>query len=262
MIQANYRDLTDAQLEDYLAEDLFNDEMRRLYAKKMATDPAFRKDQAEKAAIQAKHHAPVDDGTAAYRKREERKFWGVVQGIGQGIEHISIWAFPPSAGIFAALHAAADDYRAAGGSLVEGAASYAAGRVLHWAGRAIGKVFAKAPTRQSLLGELAQQGVRHTPENVVAIARDASGRVVFLESGNARAGLQHIVQEHGAQFAQRGITEAQIPDAVMAAATRGRQVGMQGTRPIFEVEFNGQTQRIAVTVGDNGFIVGANPAGQ
>src|SRR5580704_14777041 len=53
---------------------------------------------------------------------------------------------------------------------------------------------------------------------------------------------------------------AQIPDAVMAAVTRGKQVGMQGIRPIFEVEFGGKTQRIAVTVGNNGFIVGANPA--
>lgn len=110
------------------------------------------------------------------------------------------------------------------------------------------------------MGELAEQGVRHTPERVVVIGRDAGGRVVFLEQGNARAGLQHIVEQHGADFARRGIPEAQIPDAVLAAATRGRQVGMQGARPIFEVEFNGQTHRIAVTVGDNGFIVGANPA--
>jgi hypothetical protein len=111
-----------------------------------------------------------------------------------------------------------------------------------------------------LLNELAQQGVKHTLENVVAIAKDASGKIVFLETGGPNAGLQHIVQEHGAQFAQQGIAEAQIPDAVMAAVTRGRQVGMQGTRPIFEVEFGGKTQRIAVTVGNNGFIVGANPA--
>jgi hypothetical protein len=62
------------------------------------------------------------------------------------------------------------------------------------------------------------------------------------------------------QFAEQGIAEAQIPDAVMAAVIRGRQVGMQGTRPIFEVEFGGNIQRIAVTVGNNGFIVGANPA--
>ncbi|MFO0843757.1 MAG: hypothetical protein U0797_15410 [Gemmataceae bacterium] len=111
-----------------------------------------------------------------------------------------------------------------------------------------------------MLEELAQQGVKHTPEQVVAIARDAAGKVVFLEEGNARAGLRHIVEQHGADFARRGIPEERIPEAVLAAATRGTQVGIQGTRPIFEVDFDGQTRRIAVTVGANGFIVGANPA--
>jgi len=117
-------------------------------------------------------------------------------------------------------------------------------------------------TRESLLGDLAKGGVRHSPDKVVVIGRDASGKVVFLEQGNAKAGLQHIVDAHGADFARRGIPVEQVPDAVLAAATRGRPVGMQGTRPIYEVEFNGQTHRIAVTVGDNGFIVGANPAGK
>jgi hypothetical protein len=115
-------------------------------------------------------------------------------------------------------------------------------------------------TRDSLLEELAQQGVKHTPEQVVAIARDAAGRIVFLEEGNTRAGLRHIVEQHGADFTRRGIPEERIPEAVLAAATLGRHIGTQGTRPIFEVDFDGQTQRIAVTVGANGFIVGANPA--
>ena len=120
-----------------------------------------------------------------------------------------------------------------------------------------------AATRESLLGELATKGVKHTPDKVVAIAKDGTGKVVFLEQGNAKAGLQHIVDQHGADFARRGIPAEQIPDAVLAAATRGKPVGFQGAgtgRPIYEVEFNGQTHRIAVTVGDNGFIVGANPA--
>src|SRR5882724_1991482 len=73
-------------------------------------------------------------------------------------------------------------------------------------------------TREALLEELAKQGVKHSPEHVVAIARDAGGRVVFLEEGNARAGLVHIVAQHAADFARRGISEAQIPDAVMQAA--------------------------------------------
>jgi hypothetical protein len=44
----------------------------------------------------------------------------------------------------------------------------------------------------------------------------------------------------------------------MQAVLSGKQVGMQGTRPIFEVTFNGTTQRVAVTVGNNGYVVGAN----
>jgi hypothetical protein len=79
--------------------------------------------------------------------------------------------------------------------------------------------------KNGLLNELAQQGVKHTPENVVAIAKDAGGKIVFLEKGSPKAGLQHIVEQHGSQFARQGIAEAQIPEAVMAAVTRGKQVG-------------------------------------
>lgn len=47
----------------------------------------------------------------------------------------------------------------------------------------------------------------------------------------------------------------------MQAVTKGRQVGLQGTkgtRPIFETSFNGKTHKVAVTVSENGYIVGAN----
>lgn len=50
----------------------------------------------------------------------------------------------------------------------------------------------------------------------------------------------------------------------MEAVTKGKIVGYQGRgvgRPIYEPPVNGQTRRIAVTTGSNGFIVGANPAG-
>ena len=52
---------------------------------------------------------------------------------------------------------------------------------------------------------------------------------------------------------------AEIPDAAIRAATEGVTVGIQGTRPIFEIVYKGVRQRIAVTVGNNGFVVGANP---
>jgi len=44
----------------------------------------------------------------------------------------------------------------------------------------------------------------------------------------------------------------------MQAVLSGKQVRMQGTRPIFEVTFNGTAQRVAVAVGNNGYVVGAN----
>ncbi|MBB5124128.1 hypothetical protein [Streptomyces griseoloalbus] len=45
------------------------------------------------------------------------------------------------------------------------------------------------------------------------------------------------------------------------ALTEGTRVGTQGAgRPIFEVDFQGKTLRVAVSVGDNGYVIGANIA--
>jgi filamentous hemagglutinin len=115
-----------------------------------------------------------------------------------------------------------------------------------------------------LINELAESGVKFTPENVVATARSPSGTVVFLETGNSASGLSHILQEHAADFANVGISEAQIPSVIMRAVSEGKIVGYQGRgtgRPIYEVTINGRPQRIAITTGSNGYIVGANPVG-
>jgi hypothetical protein len=52
---------------------------------------------------------------------------------------------------------------------------------------------------------------------------------------------------------------------VHEAATRGEYTGrIQGRppgRPIFAIEYDGKTKYIAVTIGRNGYIVGANPVG-
>jgi hypothetical protein len=47
---------------------------------------------------------------------------------------------------------------------------------------------------------------------------------------------------------------------VKKTLTEGTRVGTQGTgRPIYEVTFNGKVQRLAISVGDNGYVIGANP---
>ena len=118
---------------------------------------------------------------------------------------------------------------------------------------------------QADLDALAANGVKFSPQNVVATGTTQSGQIVFLETGSTRAGLQHIVDAHVTDFANIGVSEEQIPSVVMQAVTRGNIVGYQGRdggRPIYQTTINGQPQRIAVTVGSNGFIVGANPAGR
>ncbi|AHK21643.1 hypothetical protein BF17_22040 [Yersinia similis] len=117
---------------------------------------------------------------------------------------------------------------------------------------------------KSLLKEMTAQGIKYSPENIVSVARDSSGKIIFLETGSPTAGLQHIIKEHGSQFSQLGVSEAQIPSVVMKAVTQGKVVGYQGSgtgRPIYETIINGQKYNIAVTVGSNGYIVGANLRG-
>jgi hypothetical protein len=118
-------------------------------------------------------------------------------------------------------------------------------------------------TAAELIAELQHAGIRHNPENIIWITKLPNGKIAFLEMGSTRAGLQHILQKHALDFANKGIVADQIPDAILAAITNGTIVGYLGSgrepRPIYQVNFQGQNLYIAVTVSQNGFIVGANP---
>jgi hypothetical protein len=119
-----------------------------------------------------------------------------------------------------------------------------------------------ALNRQGLIDDLGRSGIKHTPENIVDIRKTQDGKIVFLETGNRQAGLEHILVRHEQDFANVGIHADQIPDAVMTAVTQGKVIGHQGKnqgRTIYDVVFNDTRHRISVTVSDNGFIVGANP---
>ena len=70
------------------------------------------------------------------------------------------------------------------------------------------------------LDELANSGVKYNPDNIVAITKTADGRLVWFENGKV--------------------------------------VGTQRTRTLYEVMYEGKIQRVAISIGDNGFIVGAN----
>ena len=116
--------------------------------------------------------------------------------------------------------------------------------------------------RQGLLDELGQSGIKHTPGSIVDIRKTQNGKIVFFETGNRQAGLEHILVRHQQDFANVGIRADQIPDAVMTAVTQGQVIGYQGRnqgRTIYDTVFNDTRHQISVTVSDNKSIVGANP---
>jgi hypothetical protein len=144
------------------------------------------------------------------------------------------------------------------GELIE-AVKKLLGRLLSWGDDPVRGP--RKPSRQELLDELRKKGVKHNPTEIVEIGKNDAGDVIFLENGNSRAGLLHIKERHAGDFANLGVPESKIGSLVFTAATEGTVVGTQRTRPIYEVVFEGKTYKVAVSVGTNGFIVGANPVG-
>lgn len=135
--------------------------------------------------------------------------------------------------------------------------------------------------RRRLIAQLKDKGIKHSPENILQIEKiedlnkieelnrilgntpDQKIDIVFLERGNDEAGFQHILTEKRKKnFAERGISEDEIPELLITASTKGKIIGTQGRRGdriVYEVEFNGTTQYVSVSVANNGYIVGANP---
>ncbi|WP_449417926.1 hypothetical protein [Phormidium nigroviride] len=117
--------------------------------------------------------------------------------------------------------------------------------------------------KATLIAELQQAGIKHTPEKILRIAKLSDGKIVFLEEGKGGkrgSGLKHILENHQQEFATRGLSETNLPDAIINAVTQGEIVDYQQTnRPIYKISFNNKIQLIAVTVADNGYIVCANP---
>ena len=109
------------------------------------------------------------------------------------------------------------------------------------------------------------KGYKISPENVIGIVKDNSGKIIWLEKGRLDgkpSGLVHILDAHQNDFNAKGIATEDIADLVLTAVSKGRIVGYQGKgegRPIYEVDYKGEIYQIAITVGDNGYIVGANP---
>ena len=62
----------------------------------------------------------------------------------------------------------------------------------------------KGTINQQYLEEMSKNGVKFSPENILKVEKLADGKIVFLETGNSSAGLQHIVERHASDFTKIG----------------------------------------------------------
>ncbi len=121
-------------------------------------------------------------------------------------------------------------------------------------------LMSKASNYVQLIAELTERGIKHNPKAIVAITKLNNGQIIFLETGNAQAGWQHILEKHRPDFENRGISPNQIVDLLMLAIKQGQLLGTQGrSRRIYQVNFESQLQYISIDLGSNGYLVSANP---
>lgn len=113
----------------------------------------------------------------------------------------------------------------------------------------------------ALIGEVQRQGHKISADRVMRIGRDQRGKVLWIEQGDDRAGVAHLLDvKRVGDFTSFGIAQNDIVDVVFKAATEGVPVGVTGIdRVVFLVDYHGKPMRIAVSIGKNGFIVGGNP---
>lgn len=116
-------------------------------------------------------------------------------------------------------------------------------------------------TDSALIAQAQRQGHKISADKVLRIGRDRDGRVVWLEEGHEQAGARHLMAPgRVSEFAAAGVNQVDIVDVVFRAATMGNPVGISGrNRLVFETEHQGKKILVAITIGSNGYIVGANP---
>ncbi|MBL8094843.1 MAG: hypothetical protein JNL73_11815 [Anaerolineales bacterium] len=110
-----------------------------------------------------------------------------------------------------------------------------------------------------LIQKVQDNGAKISPERVTWIRELDDGRIVWLEQGNDRSGLEHIVASHGDQFQTKGVPPADIP-AILADAIESEPVLVfDSGEAIYSVSYGGNRFHVLIAVGDNGYIVTAHP---
>ncbi len=109
---------------------------------------------------------------------------------------------------------------------------------------------------QNLMDELAGSGVKYNPDEVIVITKTSDGHLLWLEQGNAKSGLTHILERHAVDFESQGIDN--IPQLLSSVIKNSPIKTGSNSKGLFaDYVLNGNKYRVAF--GTNGYIVSFYP---
>jgi hypothetical protein len=107
-----------------------------------------------------------------------------------------------------------------------------------------------------LMDELAKSGVKYNVDDVIMVIKTPDGKLLWLENGNSKSGLNHITEGHAADFANKGVND--IPDFLnKTLQNKPVNSGTGAVGPFADYEIGGSKYR--VVFGTNGYIVSFFP---
>lgn len=90
---------------------------------------------------------------------------------------------------------------------------------------------------------------------------ERNNKFFWLEQGNEKSGLNHIISKHGKEFESNGIEISEIPRLIRRCLIDNKIIAYQRcnkTRPIYSTKYKEKEYFLAITVSNKGFVVGAN----
>lgn len=114
---------------------------------------------------------------------------------------------------------------------------------------------------EHLLNELRQSGVKFTEKEVIMITKTKKNELVWLEKGNERKGLEHILLRHEKDLERKfGVKKQEIPNFVKDVFTNGVETRNEFKNGGYQKEYLYKGKYIVISgVGTNGFIVSIYP---
>lgn len=109
---------------------------------------------------------------------------------------------------------------------------------------------------KKLMQELADSGVKYNADEVVMVTKNADGKLIWLEQGNSKSGLKHILDRHASNFADKGVTD--IPRFLQETMNTIPVKSGKSSKGLF-ADYIMNENRYRVAYGTNGYIVSFYP---